>query len=186
MPADFTVVPAPLEGVLLITPPLRKDERGWFSETFRAEALAEWGVRRLFVQDNQAFTKGAGYLRGLHFQAPPSAQSKLIRVIRGAIFDVAVDIRSNSPTFGSHFSVEISAADRRQIYIPAGFAHGYVTLGEETDVAYKVDNYYDPATEGGLAWNDAALAIDWPDAALIRTSNKDKTWPPLSAFTTPF
>lgn len=157
------------------------DRRGFVSETYKRRDFVEAGIDCEFVQDNHTLSVDAGVVRGLHFQIPPFAQAKLIRVARGRIFDVAVDIRHGSPSFGRHVAVELSSEDWNQIFVPAGFAHGFCTLEPNTEVLYKVTSYYSPAHDRGLLWNDPALAIDWPvdprDAVL---SEKDKKWPRLS------
>ena len=180
------VSPTAIDGVLIIEPQRFGDERGWFSETFRAETLARWGVDRPFVQDNHAFTLGRAVLRGLHFQSLPMAQAKLVRVTQGTILDVAVDLRRASPQFGLHVAVELGAANGRQLYVPRGFAHGYVTLSEKTEVLYKVDEYFALEFEQGLAWNDPELGIEWPSPSSIKTNNRDALWPNLSALATSF
>jgi dTDP-4-dehydrorhamnose 3,5-epimerase len=167
--------------VLLLRPTKHGDQRGFFSEVFRADLLAQLGVVTPFVQDNHAYSAERGVLRGLHYQAPPSAQGKLVRCDRGAILDVAVDIRHGSPTFGRHVSAEISAANWTQIWVPPGFAHGYVTLEPDTEVLYKVTAYYDPSADAGVAWNDPDLAIDWafsPSDTIL--SAKDQRHPTLA------
>jgi dTDP-4-dehydrorhamnose 3,5-epimerase len=169
-----------LAGVKVITPPKFGDGRGFFSETYNRRAFAEAGISMEFVQDNQSLSAQIGTLRGLHFQSPPFAQDKLVRVICGAIFDVTVDLRASSPTFGRHIAVELSAANGRQLFIPIGFAHGFCTLEPDTEVVYKVSNYYSAAHDKGLAWDDEALGIAWPaskaDAIL---SEKDRKHPSL-------
>jgi dTDP-4-dehydrorhamnose 3,5-epimerase len=148
--------------VLLITPTRHGDDRGWFSETFRQSALGEAGFTGgVFVQDNHARTTQRGTLRGLHFQKPPKAQDKLVRCVRGAILDVAVDIRRASPTFGRWVAAELSEANGQQLLVPKGFAHGYCALSDECEVLYKVTDYYAPEAEGAVRWSDPALAIDW-------------------------
>jgi dTDP-4-dehydrorhamnose 3,5-epimerase len=147
--------------VLSISPIKHGDERGFFSEVYRSDVLAGYGVNAPFVQENHVFSAVRGVLRGLHFQAPPNAQGKLVRCVRGAILDVAVDIRRGSPTFGRHVALELSADNWRQVWVPCGFAHGYVTLEPDCEVIYQVTSYHDPASERGLAWDDPALAIDW-------------------------
>lgn len=166
--------------VLLITPQIFRDDRGFFSEVWKEKALADFGVKMDFVQDNHAFSRDKGVLRGLHFQLPPAAQDKLVRCTRGSILDVAVDIRRSSPTFGKYVSAVISAENWQQILVPAGFAHGYVTLEADTEVLYKVTSYYSPQHDRGVAWNDPEIAIDWgvsPDAVIL--SAKDKLQPKL-------
>ena len=163
------------------------DARGYFCETYSRPALADLGIDVEFVQDNQSFSLGRSTVRGLHFQCPPFAQAKLVRVIKGAIFDVAVDLRRGSPTYGRHARAVLSAENRKQLFVPVGFAHGFATLEPETEVAYKVSSPYAPAHEGGLHWNDPELGIDWPfpvaDAIL---SEKDGLLPPLAELDSPF
>lgn len=173
-----------LSGLLLITPKRLGDHRGFFSETFRKDALAAAGFTAEFVQDNQSLSVETGVLRGLHFQTPPFAQDKLVRVLRGRILDVAVDIRKGSPTFGRHVAVELSADNWQQLLVPKGFAHGFCTLEPNTEVAYKVSNYYAPQCDKGLLWNDPALGIDWPVTDPI-LSDKDTRHPVLSALDLP-
>jgi dTDP-4-dehydrorhamnose 3,5-epimerase len=166
--------------VLLLEPRRHGDARGFFSEVWRGDALAELGVDAAFVQDNHAYSAEPGVLRGLHYQAPPSAQGKLVRCPRGRILDVAVDIRHGSPTFGQHVATELSADNWRQLWVPPGFAHGYVTLEPDCEVLYKVTAYYDPANDRGIAWDDPDLAIDWRmNARALILSAKDRTHPRL-------
>jgi dTDP-4-dehydrorhamnose 3,5-epimerase len=174
--------------VLLITPQRHGDERGWFSETFRQSLLDEAGFTGgVFVQDNHARSTRRGVLRGLHFQKPPRAQDKLLRCIRGAILDVAVDIRQGSPTFGRWVGAELSADNGRQMLVPKGFAHAYCTLTDECEVLYKVTDYYAPETEGALRWNDPALAIDWGiPADRIITNARDGAAALLADLDSPF
>jgi len=175
------ITPLAIPDVLLITPRRLGDERGFFSETYSAKVLAEAGFDKVFVQDNHSLTGRRGVLRGLHFQRPPTMQDKLLRVVRGAIFDVAVDIRRGSPTFGRWVGAELSAENWRQLLVPAGFAHGYLTLTEGAEVLYKVSDYYAPGLEGGLAWNDPAIGIEWPIAATeVITNQRDGEWPRLA------
>ncbi len=171
-----------IPGPLLITPEKHVDHRGFFSETYNKRVLAEAGFDKEFVQDNHSLSRDQGVVRGLHFQIPPHAQDKLVRVIRGRIFDVAVDIRKGSPTFGQHVAVELSAENWRQLLIPAGFAHGFCTLEPDTEVIYKVTAHYAPEHDKGLLWNDPALGIDWPikpEQAII--SDRDRAHPPFAA-----
>jgi dTDP-4-dehydrorhamnose 3,5-epimerase len=147
---------------VVICPKRFEDSRGWFSETWNNEQFARLGVSGNFCQDNQSFSKTRGTLRGLHFQAPPHAQAKLVRCLQGRIFDVAVDVRRSSPTFGQWVSTELSAENGHQLFIPAGYAHGFLTLEDDCMIAYKVDAYYSSSADGGLAWNDPAIGIYWP------------------------
>ena len=182
------ITPMVIPNVLLITPARHGDERGWFSETFRQSALDEAGFKGgAFVQDNHVRSTKRGILRGLHFQAPPHAQDKLVRCVRGAIFDVAVDIRHGSPTFGQWVGAELSAENVRQMLVPKGFAHAYCTLSDECEVLYKVTDYYAPAAEGALRWNDPALAIAWPlQIDEIAINDRDAVAPLLADLDSPF
>lgn len=178
---------AAIPDVLIIRPKKHGDHRGFFSETFRASALREAGVDLDWVQDNHSFSAARGVVRGLHFQRHPKAQAKLLRVIRGAVFDVAVDIRRGSPTYGRHVAVELSAENWTQIYVPVGFAHGFCTLTENAEVLYKVSAEYGPAEEGGVLWSDPDLGIAWPIAAEEATlSPRDRDWPRFKDFESPF
>lgn len=168
--------------VKILRPKKHGDDRGFFSETYTQRSLAEVGIDIVFVQDNHAFSAARGTVRGLHFQTEPYAQDKLVRVSRGAIFDVAVDLRTGSPTYGKHVSAVISAKEWNQILVPIGFAHGLVTLEPDTEVLYKVSNFYSPQHDLGLLWNDPALGIPWPvDEAAAILSAKDRLLPRLSA-----
>ena len=155
------IVPTDLPDVKVITPKKFGDHRGFFSEVFRKDAFAAAGIDCGFVQDNHSLSASAGVVRGLHWQVGKTAQHKLVRVLRGAILDVAVDIRRRAPTFGKHVAVELSADNWRQMFVPIGFAHGFVTLAPDTEVVYKVSTYYAPADERGVRWNDPALGINW-------------------------
>lgn len=167
--------------VILITPAKFGDDRGFFSETYNAQAFRAAGIDATFVQDNQSLSRQKGVVRGLHFQKPPHAQGKLIRVVRGRILDVAVDIRIGSPTFGRHVSAELSADNWQQLWVPAGFAHAFCTLEVDTEVVYKVTDYYAPECDAGILWNDPDLAIDWPvDDADAVLSAKDAALPRLA------
>jgi dTDP-4-dehydrorhamnose 3,5-epimerase len=170
-----------LPGVKLIQPVRHGDARGYFSEVYREDALLASGIDIHFVQDNQSMSAAIGVLRGLHFQTPPMAQAKLVRVIAGAILDVAVDIRWGSPTYGKHVAVVLSAAEGNQILVPAGFAHGFCTLEPNSTVTYKVDRYYSAENDRGMLWNDPALGIDWRlgDREPV-LSDKDRKHPTLA------
>lgn len=163
------------------------DSRGHFLETFRAADFADMGIPCDFVQENQALSAQAGTIRGLHFQRPPHTQAKLVRVLRGSVYDAAVDLRRGSPTYGKWCGARLSADNGEQIFVPAGFAHGYCTLEPDTIVAYKVDQYYAPQSEAGLIWNDPAIGVDWSiPADSVLVSDKDAKLPSLSSFDTPF
>lgn len=167
--------------VKIIRPKKFGDHRGFFSETYSKRAFEAAGLLLDFVQDNQSLSAEAGTVRGLHYQTPPFAQDKLLRVVRGAVFDVAVDIRRDSPTFGQHVSAVISAADWNQILVPVGFAHGFCTLEPNTEVIYKVTNFYSPQHDRGILWNDPDLGIAWPvGAGQALLSDKDLKNPRLS------
>jgi dTDP-4-dehydrorhamnose 3,5-epimerase len=176
-----------LPGVLLITPRRFGDHRGFFSESWSRAGLAGQGIEIDFVQDNHSLSRQAGTVRGLHFQAPPRAQAKLVRCGRGALYDVAVDIRRGSPTWGRWVGYELSFENGRQLLIPAGFAHGFMTLSDETEIVYKCSDGYAPDTEGALLWSDPAIGIDWPlkDLAPV-ISDKDAAAPGLAGFDSPF
>lgn len=171
----------------VIVPKRHADDRGWFSETFHEQRLREVGITCRFVQDNQSSSRWAGTLRGFHFHLPPAAQAKLISVLRGRILDVAVDIRRDSPTFGKHVALELSAQSGQQLYVPVGFAHAFLTLEEGVLIMYKVSDYYSPAHDSGIRWNDPDIAYPWPfnDADMI-TSEKDRRLPFLRDFVSPF
>lgn len=162
----------------LIEPTIFADHRGFFMESYRADKLREWGIPHTFVQDNHSLSVEPGVLRGLHYQLEPKAQTKLVRVIAGAIYDVIVDIRKHSPTYGQWQGFILSAANKRQLLVPKGFAHGFCTLVPNTEVSYKVDEYYSPEHERGILWSDPALRIDWPVSTPI-LSEKDQRHPPL-------
>ena len=173
------VVETNIEGVIIIEPRIFKDDRGYFFESFSQREFEEKVCKTTFVQDNESKSV-YGVLRGLHFQKPPFAQSKLVRVIKGAVLDVAVDIRKGSPTFGQYVSVELTGDNHRQFFIPRGFAHGFSVLSEEVIFQYKCDNFYSPQSEGAIAWNDPDLNIDWriPVEEVI-LSEKDSKHPKL-------
>ncbi len=181
------IKPTAIPGVFLLGPRFFHDARGYFVETYNQRAAHAAGITADFVQDNQAFSHQRGTVRALHFQAPPHAQAKLVRVLRGSIYDVAVDLRAGSPTYGRWTAATLTAHSGEQIFVPRGFAHGYCTLEADTEVAYKVDDYYAPDCDRGVIWNDPALAVDWPvspsDAVL---SDKDRQLPRFADFVTPF
>ncbi len=174
---EETAIPA----VKIVTPKKFGDHRGFFSETWSRKAFSEAGLDLDFVQDNQSLSAPVGTLRGLHFQSPPFAQDKLVRVTKGRILDVAVDLRASSPTFGQHVVVELSAVNWKQLLVPIGFAHGFVTLEPDTEVLYKVTAPYGPANDHGVAFDDPALGIDWrlPHGELV-LSDKDRKHPRLA------
>ncbi|WP_197717578.1 dTDP-4-dehydrorhamnose 3,5-epimerase [Pannonibacter phragmitetus] len=176
-----------IPSVIKITPKRHGDDRGFFSEIFREDLFqAKVGPVR-FVQDNQSLSAATGTLRGLHFQLEPAGQGKLIRCLSGAILDVAVDIRSGSPTYGKHVTVELSPENGAWLWIPVGFAHGFVTLKPDTAILYKVTSYYSPVHDRGILWNDPALGIDWPiPEETLTLSAKDRDAPVLAAIEPPF
>ena len=179
--------PMSIAAVQVLTPKMHGDHRGFFSEVYNKKTLVEAGIDVEFVQDNHSLSAEKGTVRGLHFQAPPFAQDKLVRVVRGAVFDVAVDLRKGSATYGGHVGVVLSAEAWNQLFVPIGFAHGFMTLEADTEVVYKVSDYYAPDHDHGLLWNDPALGIRWPIAeeeAVL--SDKDRVQPTLSEFATPF
>jgi dTDP-4-dehydrorhamnose 3,5-epimerase len=176
-----------IPGPLLIVPKKHADARGFFAEVYRKDALRDEIGPIEFVQDNHSLSSKPGTVRGLHFQVAPTPQAKLVRVVHGAIFDVAVDIRQSSPTYGQHVAATLSAENLAQFYVPIGFAHGFCTLEPNTEVVYKVSGYYDPATEKGLLWNDPALKIAWPHGLSRATiSDRDRNYPPLDQLGTWF
>jgi dTDP-4-dehydrorhamnose 3,5-epimerase len=174
----------PIEGLLIIEPQVFTDPRGYFYESYNKEKFVAAGINIEFVQDNQSLSQ-KGIVRGLHFQAPPFDQGKLVRVIQGAVLDVAVDIRKNSPTYGQNFSIELLAQNRTMFYIPPGFAHGFETLEDNTIFLYKCTDIYNKQSEGGLLWNDAELGIKWQTSNPI-ISDKDKVLPLLKDLISPF
>jgi dTDP-4-dehydrorhamnose 3,5-epimerase len=172
---------------LVVVPKRYNDDRGWFSETFREQRLYDLGITCSFVQENQSSSRRAGTVRGFHFQRPPAAQAKLLTVFRGRILDVAVDIRRASPSFGKHVSIELSAEGGQQLYIPIGFAHGFISLEDDVLVAYKVSDYYAPLQEGGIRWDDPDIAFPWPfKNENVITSEKDARLSNLKEFESPF
>ena len=174
-----------LSGVLLLTPPRFGDNRGFFSESYNRQRMAEHGVITEFVQDNHSLSREIGTVRGLHFQSPPHAQAKLVRCGKGVLFDVAVDIRKGSPTYGQWFGEELSFVNGKQLLIPAGFLHGFVTRAPDTEIIYKCSNYYAPDCDGAVLWN--SCGIDWGmgDTAAV-LSEKDTIAPELGDFVSPF
>jgi dTDP-4-dehydrorhamnose 3,5-epimerase len=180
------VIKTNIEGVLIIEPRVFNDSRGYFYESFSQREFDEMVCKTLFVQDNQSCSS-YGVIRGLHFQKPPYAQSKLVRVVEGKVLDVAVDIRKGSPTYGKHVAVELSADNHRQLFIPRGFAHGFAVLSERVIFQYKCDNYYAPQSEGAIAYDDPALDIDWRiPASEAVLSEKDLKHKPLAEADIPF
>ena len=183
----MNVIDTDISGVKILEPRILGDSRGYFFESFRASDVDSLlGCHVEFVHENQS-RSCRWVVRGLHFQLPPHAQAKLVRVVEGTVLDVAVDLRRNSPTYGRHVAVELSAANCRQLFIPRGFAHGFAVLSEFATFIYKCDNYYAPQAEGGILWNDPAIAIDWrlrPDEIIL--SEKDLRHPLLHQFTSPF
>lgn len=178
------ITPTDIPDVLTVRTRWFGDARGAFSEVYSRRRWQEVGLDFDFCQDNHAVSAAPGCVRGLHFQRAPSAQTKLVRVVRGAIVDVVVDIRQGSPWYGRSVAVELSAENRLQLLVPRGFAHGYCTLVPDTEVLYKVDAFYDPGAEGGLLWNDPALGITWPEMADAATVlPRDATWPTLDQLT---
>ena len=176
----MNIIETNIEGVIIIEPRLFEDERGYFFESFNQKEFQEKVFKTTFIQDNES-KSSYGVIRGLHFQKPPFAQSKLVRVVKGAVLDVAVDIRKGSPTFGQHVAVELTEDNHRQFFIPRGFAHGFSVLSKEVIFQYKCDNFYAPQSEGAIAWDDPDLGIDWQisiDEILL--SEKDKSHPKLA------
>ncbi len=183
----MNIIKTEIEGPLVIEPRVFGDSRGYFFESYnKRDFEAATGLNIDFVQDNES-RSSYGVVRGLHFQLPPFSQAKLVRVVEGSVLDVAVDIRKDSPTYGRHVSVELSADNKRQFYVPRGFAHGFAVLSKTAVFQYKCDEYYHPEAEGALAWDDPTLAIDWrlpADAVLL--SDKDRHHPSFNQFITPF
>lgn len=184
---NFTISPLDIADVLLISPRRFGDPRGFFAETYNRRAFAEAGIELDFVQDNHSVSEAAGTVRGLHFQAPPRAQAKLVRCGRGRLFDVAVDIRKGSPTYGRWVGAELTFENGRQLLIPAGFAHGFVTREPGTEIIYKCSDTYAPETEGALRYDDPDLGIDWDlDGIAPVLSDKDAAAPVLRELDSPF
>ncbi|MFD6442164.1 dTDP-4-dehydrorhamnose 3,5-epimerase [Peribacillus sp. NPDC060186] len=168
-----------LAGVIVIEAKVFGDHRGWFTETYNEATFQKAGINKNFVQDNHSFSATKGTLRGLHYQMNPKAQTKLVRCTRGSIFDVAVDIRKGSPTFGEWFGVELSAENKKQLLVPKGFAHGFMTLTDDVEVQYKVDELYSPENDRGIIWNDPEIGIEWPIDIQPVLSDKDEKAPLL-------
>ncbi len=179
-------VKTPIEGLIIIEPQVWKDERGYFYESYNKQKFEQAGIYAEFVQDNQSFSQ-KGTLRGLHCQAPPFAQGKLVRVIQGRVIDIAVDARKNSATFGQSLSVELSGENQKMLWVPPGFLHGFVTLQNDTIFTYKVSGLYNKASEMGVIWNDKDLKINWGiDDSEVILSEKDKILPAFKDFNSPF
>lgn len=181
------VIKTEIDGVLILEPRIFGDARGYFFESFNAKEFAEkTGLEVNFVQDNESMSR-YGVVRGLHFQKPPYTQSKLVRVVKGRVLDVAVDIRKGSPTYGKYVAVELSAENHRQLFISKGFAHGFSVLSEEVVFQYKCDAYYAPQSEGAIIWNDPSIGIDWKVSNEdVLLSDKDRNHPTLCEFDSPF
>lgn len=171
-----------LKGVFVLEPQIFGDARGWFMESWSQRKMEEAGIKVDFVQDNQSFSAQKGTLRGLHYQLNPKCQAKLLRCTRGRIFDVAVDIRKGSPQYGQWVGVELSVENKKQLFIPRGFAHGFITLTDDVEVQYKADNYYAPECDGNIRWNDPDIGVEWPIEPVI-LSEKDQQAPLLKART---
>jgi dTDP-4-dehydrorhamnose 3,5-epimerase len=175
-----------MDDLILIKPKRFRDQRGFFSELYSYRIYCEMGIDLTFVQDNHSVSKEVGTLRGLHFQAPPHAQAKLVRCGSGAIYDVAVDIRRGSPTYGAWKGYELTAENGHQLYVPPGFAHGFLTLKPDSEIVYKCSDYYAPETEGGILWSDPQINITWPLSTTPVLSDKDASSPLLDGFKSPF
>lgn len=176
-----------MKGVIELVPNRHVDNRGYFTETYRRSSYIDLGIYSEFIQDNMAFSHDVGTIRGLHFQTPPAAQAKLVSLLRGEVLDVFVDIRKGSPTYGNWASIVLSADKGNQLYLPEGFAHGYITLQEDCLISYKVSAYYAPECESGIRWDDPQLNIDWQNANLsLALSDKDKVLPTFSELNSPF
>ena len=178
-------IDAPFGGLMLLKARRIDDDRGYFSETYNQRDLDRLGIKVEFCQDNHAFSKHVGTLRGMHFQAPPHSQAKLIRCTKGAIREIAIDIRRGSPTYGQHFSADLTPDNHLQLFVPDGFANGYCTLEDMSEVQYKVSNFYNKDSEGGLSATDEALNLNWPDYK-FRMSVKDQGLPRFGEFVSPF
>lgn len=184
---DLRIERFDIQGVVLCRPKKIADLRGYFIETYNKRTYGDAGISCAFVQDNQSFSARRGTIRGLHFQTPPKPQNKLVRVLHGSIFDVAVDLRSGSVTYGRFCTATLTADGGEQLFVPAGFAHGFCTLEPDTEVAYKVDRFYAPAYDAGLRWDDPDLGIAWPiGPADVTVSEKDTKLPGFMTFVSPF
>jgi len=184
----MNITPTPIADLFVIEPKVWKDNRGYFYESYSAKNFEAAGIHATFVQDNQSFSQ-KGTLRGLHAQKAPFAQGKLVRVIQGSVLDVAVDARRNSPTYGQHFSIELSGDNHKQLWVPPGFLHGFLTLEDDTIFTYKVTNYYDKESEIGVIWNDPSLNVNWSatlDPSELLLSEKDLILPAFADFNSPF
>jgi dTDP-4-dehydrorhamnose 3,5-epimerase len=181
------VKPLSLPGVILLTPRRFSDSRGYFSETYNERAFHAAGITAKFIQDNQSYSAKRGTIRGLHFQLPPAAQAKLVRVLQGSVYDVAVDMRAGSPTYGRWDGATLTASGGEQLFVPRGFLHGFCTLEPDTMVAYKVDEFYAPTSDSGIIWNDPAIGVRWPvSSADVVLSDKDQKLGGFAAFSSPF
>ena len=172
--------------VILFAPPRYRDDRGWFTETFNARRDANIGVDVQFCQDNLSYSVLAHTIRGIHFQRPPNAQAKLVRCGKGSLIDYAIDLRAGSPSYGKHIAVELTAENGRQLFIPIGFGHAFVTLEPGTEINYKVTDHYEPRSDGGIRWDCPDLAIEWPLLGPAILSDKDLALPMLADFDSPF
>lgn len=168
------IISTDLDEVKIVIPKVFGDHRGWFTETYNHKKFEENGITNVFIQDNHSFSKEIGTLRGLHFQKAPYAQAKLVRCTKGRILDIAVDIRKNSPTYLKSVSIELSDENKKQLFIPRGFAHGFITLTDNVEVQYKVDNDYNPEHDRSILWSDPTINIKWPEVGTIHLSEKDK------------
>lgn len=179
------LIPSKLSDAFLVEPKVFEDARGFFMESYSRRAFEEHGIDITFVQDNHSLSRAQGVLRGLHFQRPPHAQCKLLRVTRGAVYDVIVDLRKDSATFGAWEGFELSEENRRMLLVPKGFAHGFCTVRPDTEVMYKVDEFYMPAHDSGILWNDPEIGIRWPVESPV-LSEKDRKLPRMAEIETPF
>ena len=172
--------------IILFAPQRYSDNRGWFSEVYNARRENGAGIAETFVQDNKSYSASAGTIRGIHFQSPPHAQAKLVHCSRGSLIDYVIDLRNESPTYGKYVSAELSHSNGHQLFIPAGFGHAFITLEEETEISYKVSDYYSPLFDCGIRWDCPVIAIDWPHKASVVMSDKDASLPSLANFSSPF